>query len=121
MPRALEIVERRLGDRCCDPSARPSSTLRQARDVSTDFEVFAHPVRLQLLDVLARNEGRVCVCDLEASVPVKQPTVSHHLRLLREAGLVEREKVGLWMYYRVRRDALRDLRARVTRTLASLG
>jgi ArsR family transcriptional regulator, arsenate/arsenite/antimonite-responsive transcriptional repressor len=121
MPRVLEIVERKLGDRCCDPSARPSSTLRQAREVSMDFEVFAHPVRLQLLDMLAHNAGRVCVCDLEASVPVKQPTVSHHLRLLREAGLVESERVGQWMYYRVSRDALAALRARVTRTLARLG
>jgi ArsR family transcriptional regulator, arsenate/arsenite/antimonite-responsive transcriptional repressor len=77
-------------------------------------------VRLQLLDILARNEGRVCVCDLEASVPVKQPTVSHHLRLLREANLVESEKVGQWVYYRVRRDALRAMRARVVDTLEAM-
>ena len=82
MPRTLEIVERRLGDRCCDRSARPSATMREASALARDFDVLAHPVRLQLLDVLARNEGRVCVCDLEAAVPVKQPTVSHHLRLL---------------------------------------
>ena len=54
--------------------------------------------------MLARNEGRVCVCDLEAAVPVKQPTVSHHLRILRDAGLVESEKSGQWVYYHLRRD-----------------
>ena len=94
--------------------------MREASAVARDFDVLAHPVRLQLLDMLARNEGRVCVCDLEASVPVKQPTVSHHLRLLREANLVESEKVGQWVYYRVRRDALRALRERVVDTLATM-
>ena len=94
--------------------------MREASALARDFDVLAHPVRLQLLDVLARNEGRVCVCDLEASVPVKQPTVSHHLRLLREANLVESEKVGQWVYYRVRRDALRAMRARVVDTLEAM-
>ncbi|MGQ0643235.1 MAG: ArsR/SmtB family transcription factor [Gemmatimonadaceae bacterium] len=90
----------------------------EALQIADDFDVLAHPVRLQLLDVLARNEGRVCVCDLEVAVPVKQPTVSHHLKLLRAAGLIEREKVGLWAYYRVDRAALARLRERVTATLA---
>ena len=114
MPRTLNIVERRLGERCCDPTARPSRPLREARAVAADFELLGHPIRLQLLDVLGRHEGRVCVCDLEASVPVKQPTVSHHLRLLRQAGLVESEKVGQWVYYGLRRDALQVVRDRVS-------
>ena len=109
MSKALAILDRQLGDRCCDVNARPS---RSHAD-----ENLAHPVRLQLLDVLARNEGRVCVCDLEAAVPVKQPTVSHHLRLLREAGLIESEKVGQWVYYRIRRDEARALRDRVQQVL----
>lgn len=113
MSRTLEIVDRQLGDRCCDISARPTRTHAEAERIATDIEMLAHPVRLQLLDVLARNEGRVCVCDLEAAVPVKQPTVSHHLRLLREAGLIESEKVGQWVYYRIRRDAARALGERV--------
>jgi ArsR family transcriptional regulator len=115
--RTLEIVDRQLGDRCCDISARPSRTYGEAAAVATDLETLAHPVRLQLLDVLTRNEGRVCVCDLEAAVPVKQPTVSHHLRLLREAGLIESEKVGQWVYYRIRREAARALRERVQQLL----
>ena len=117
MTRTLEIVDRQLGERCCDISARPSRTYPEATRLATDFETLAHPVRLQLLDVLTRNEGRVCVCDLEAAVPVKQPTVSHHLRLLREAGLVESEKVGQWVYYRIKRDEARALRDRVTQVL----
>jgi ArsR family transcriptional regulator len=117
MPRTLEIVERRLGERCCDPTARPSRSLSEARRVASDFELLANPIRLQLLDMLARHEGRVCVCDLEASVPVKQPTVSHHLRLLREAGLIESEKVGQWVYYHVHRPALAAMRSRLADTL----
>ena len=117
MTRTLEIVDRQLGDRCCDVRARPSRTHAEATEVASDLENLAHPVRLQLLDVLARNEGRVCVCDLEAAVPVKQPTVSHHLRLLREAGLIESEKVGQWVYYRIKRDSARALRDRVQQVL----
>lgn len=115
--RTLEIVDRQLGERCCDVSARPSRSYSEATSLAADLEQLAHPVRLQLLDVLSRNEGRVCVCDLEAAVPVKQPTVSHHLRLLREAGLVESEKVGQWVYYRINRDATRDISNRIQRVL----
>jgi ArsR family transcriptional regulator len=120
MTTALPVLERKRGERCCNPAARPSLSARDAQRLTTDLEVLAHPMRLQLLDVLARNEGRVCVCDLEASVPVKQPTVSHHLRLLREAGLVEVERQGLWAYYSVNRQALDGLRDRIAGRLEAL-
>ena len=112
---------RRRGERCCEPSARPAVRTGDAERLTADLAILAHPVRLQLLDVLLRNEGRVCVCDLEAAVPVKQPTVSHHLKLLREAGLVASERDGLWAYYHVRRDALATLRARIAAGLGALG
>lgn len=117
MTSELPVLDRRLGDRCCDIGARPSRTHAEAESLAGDFDILAHPVRLQLLDILARNEGRVCVCDLEASVPVKQPTVSHHLRLLREAELIESEKVGQWVFYRIRRNAAQAMRARVEQVL----
>lgn len=112
---------RKLGERCCEPGAKPTLDSRAARQLAGDLHVLAHPVRLQLLDVLARNAGKVCVCDLEAGVPVKQPTVSHHLGLLREAGLVESERRGLWAYYFVRPHALAELRARIRGGLGDLG
>ena len=112
---------RRRGERCCGPAAKPAVRTAEAERLTADLSVLAHPVRLQLLDVLLRNEGRVCVCDLEAAVPVKQPTVSHHLRLLRDAGLVTSERDGLWAYYRVRRDALAALRTRIGAGLGALG
>lgn len=116
-----QIAPRRLGERCCDADARPSMTMAQAERATADLEILAHPVRMQLLDVLARKEGTVCVCDLEAAVPVKQPTVSHHLKLLRQAGLVHSEKQGLYAYYRVDRAALDRLRARIADRLAAFG
>ena len=116
-----QIAPRRLGERCCDADAGPSMTMAEATRATADLEILAHPVRMQLLDVLARKEGTVCVCDLEAAVPVKQPTVSHHLRLLRGAGLVHSEKQGLYAYYRVDRAALDGLRERIAQRLAAFG
>lgn len=112
--------ERKLGERCCDPGARPTVGVKAAGRLAEDLAVLGHPVRLQLLNVLAHSAGKVCVCDLEAAVPVKQPTVSHHLRLLREAGLVESERRGLWAYYYVRREALDRLRQRIGNGLSEL-
>lgn len=112
---------RRTGERCCDTDVQPSLTMAEAVRSTTDLEILAHPVRMQLLDVLARQEGTVCVCDLEAAVPVKQPTISHHLRLLREAGLVHSEKRGLFAYYHVDRGALDSLRERIAERLAAFG
>jgi ArsR family transcriptional regulator len=119
--RALPQIEtRRPGERCCDADALPRLSMEEATAVTSDLEILAHPIRLQLLDMLARKEGEVCVCDLETAVPVKQPTVSHHLRLLREAGLIRSEKRGLYAYYHVDRRALAALRKRIAAGLAVL-
>jgi len=84
-----------------------------AEQLARDLEIFAHPVRVQILDILTRRSEHVCVCDIESGVPVKQPTVSHHLRLLREAGVVGSERRGQWVYYYVNRTALDSVRARI--------
>jgi len=86
-------------------------------DMTREFALLAHPVRLQILDVLANGEGSVCVSDLEQAVPVNQATVSHHLRLLREAGLVGSEKRGLWAYYFVNEEAVAALKGRIVEGL----
>lgn len=122
--RALPVAPdepRALGERCCARDARPAISPRAAERLAGDADLLSHPVRVQLLALLARSEGRVCVCDLEAAVPVKQPTVSHHLRILREAGLVDSEKRGQWAYYFVHRPALDALRARLADGLAAFG
>ena len=74
---------------CCTPDLAPRITPESAKQLSDDLGILGHPIRLQILDMLAQRDGEVCVCDLEGALPVKQPTVSHHLRLLREAGLID--------------------------------
>ena len=121
MTSALVIEERELGTRCRDSTVEAGLSTAEAQQATNDLLLLAHPVRLQILDILARQEGKVCVCDIEAAVPVKQPTVSHHLRLLRDAGLVDCERHGLWDYYFLKREALAELRARITTRLDTLG
>ncbi|MEI7770387.1 MAG: metalloregulator ArsR/SmtB family transcription factor [Chloroflexales bacterium] len=98
---------------CCNPDLAPRIGPEAAQALSDDLSILANPIRLQILDMLAQRDGQVCVCDLEAALPVKQPTVSHHLKLLRAAGLIDCERRGLWAYYFVCRAALESLRARL--------
>jgi ArsR family transcriptional regulator len=124
MAETLQVVQphaRTPGARCCAPELTQQLTAQEAEQLSDDLQILAHPVRLQILDILAHNPGRVCVCDLEAALPVKQPTVSHHLKLLRAAGLIDYERHGLWAYYFVRREALDALRNRIMQRLQELG
>lgn len=102
---------------CCTPIPSVRLSTEAAQRLTDDLTILANPIRLQILDLLARSDGDVCVCDLESALPVKQPTVSHHLRLLREAGLIDCERRGLWAYYFVQREALAALRQRLAAQL----
>jgi len=77
------------------------------------FAALADPNRLRLLEILGRHGGKVCVCELVEALPLSQPTISHHLRVLRSAGLVDYEKHGVWAYYHTRRETLRELQAQL--------
>lgn len=118
---SLQILPGKTREACCQPDLQPALDALQVDELTSDLDVLAHPVRLQILAVLAASESPVCVCDLEALVPVKQPTVSHHLKLLRAAALVDSEKRGLWAYYHVRRDEMDRLRRRIAAGLGRLG
>lgn len=118
MDRTLAVL-RKPGERCCGTGS-PALDADEVEALTTDLEVLAHPIRLRLLAELAGSPDPVCVCDLEASVPVKQPTVSHHLKLLRAAGLVDSEKRGLWAYYYVRRGELDRLHRRIAAGLGRI-
>src|SRR4051812_7729043 len=115
----LGSTARKLGTRCCDGMAAPLS-VEVAQQFSDDLQIMAHPVRIQILTILAASAGQVCVCDLESALPVKQPTVSHHLKLLRDAGLIDCERHGLFAYYFVNRTALAELRSRILEPLDQL-
>jgi len=99
---------------------QPRLDAEAARALGADLAILGHPVRLQILDILAQSDGHVCVCDIEHAVPVKQPTVSHHLKLLREAGVINCVRRGQWAYYFIRPETMGALRGRVAAWLDSL-
>jgi ArsR family transcriptional regulator len=86
---------------------REPLTPEQSVQATVVFKALADPVRLQLFSLIASHDGgQACVCDISPAVDVSQPTVSHHLKVLRTAGLLESERRGSWMHYRVVPDAL---------------
>ncbi len=103
--------KRPAGERCCEPVVYPDVERDQAVRLAEVAKALGDPIRLQLIDVLRKHAGKVCVCELVPLFDVSQPTVSHHLRVLRDAGLVGSEKRGLWAYYYVNPGALGDLAA----------
>ena len=102
-------VKRAKGEVCREPVARPDLDPMQAQRIASLGRALSDPIRVQLLDVLRGHAGQVCVCELVPLFEVSQPTVSHHLRVLRDAGLVGSEKRGLWVYYFVVPGAMDDL------------
>ena len=97
---------------CCSPLlAEPLST-EQAERMAPLLKALADPVRLRLLSLVASHQGgEACICDLNDAFDLSQPTISHHMKVLHEAGLVDRDKRGVWVYYRVRPQALASLAA----------
>ncbi len=73
------------------------------------FKAIASPVRLQMVDLISRLGGQICVCDIESQFELSQPTISHHLKILREAGIIDCERRGQWLFYFARREALTRL------------
>jgi ArsR family transcriptional regulator len=102
------------GEPCCEPVAYPDVEREQAVRLAAVAKALGDPVRLQLVDVLRKHAGKVCVCELVPLFNLSQPTVSHHLKILRDAGIVDSERRGLWAYYYVIPDALQDLTAWLT-------
>jgi ArsR family transcriptional regulator len=97
---------------CCSPLVREPLTEDWAGDLSQMFKALGDPVRLRLLSLVASHEGgEACVCDLSAAFELTQPTISHHLKVLRQAGLLECERRGTWVYYWVVPSALAQLSA----------
>jgi len=86
---------------CCEPLSAQPLAEEQAADLAAMFKALGDPVRLRLLSLIASRD-EICVCDLTPAFELSQPTISHHLKLLRQAGLVDSERRGTWVYYRVR-------------------
>ena len=108
MSKQLPIVEAL----CCAPMLRAPLTEAQSVELATVFKALADPVRLRLLSLIASHaEGEACVCDLTDAFDLTGPTISHHLKVLREAGVIEGDRRGTWIYYRVQPQVLAQLSA----------
>jgi ArsR family transcriptional regulator, arsenate/arsenite/antimonite-responsive transcriptional repressor len=104
--------KRTIAAACCTPVGSVDFDERDAAELAKGFAALADPVRLRLLSLIASvGAGGACVCDLIGPSGRSQPTVSHHLKVLREAGLVTSEKRGTWAWYHVEQERLRRLRA----------
>lgn len=111
-PILLEIPE----TLCCAPITRDAMSVGDAATLATKFKAIGDPTRLRLLSLVAANAGNgACVCDLTGPVNLSQPTVSHHLKVLVEAGILTRSKRGTWSFYAIVPGAL-DALADVLRT-----
>jgi ArsR family transcriptional regulator len=100
---------------CCPPVLHAELTQADAVQLAAAFKAIADPARLRLLSFLgAQPSGEACVCHLTAPLDLTQPTVSHHLKVLFDAGLLERERRGTWVYYRLAPARLAALRAALT-------
>jgi ArsR family transcriptional regulator len=102
-------VKRPAGEPCCEPLVHPAVSPAAAERIAAVARALSDPIRVQLVDVLRKHAGKVCVCELIPLFDVSQPTVSHHLKVLREAGLVDVERRGLWAYYYVKPDSAKEL------------
>ncbi len=101
-------TKRAAGEPCCVPVVYPEVDRDRALRLATVAKALGDPIRLQLVDVLRKHAGKVCVCELVPLFDVSQPTLSHHLKKLRDAGIVDSERQGLWAYYYVVPGSLDD-------------
>jgi ArsR family transcriptional regulator len=104
-------TRRPAGQPCCEPVVYPGVERDHAVRMAAVAKALGDPVRVQLVDVLRKHAGKVCVCELVPLFDLSQPTVSHHLKVLRQAGIAGSERQGLWAYYFVIPDALGELSA----------
>jgi ArsR family transcriptional regulator len=103
------------GEACCTPIARERLPAEAAAVLAPAFKALGDPVRLRLMSMIASAPGgEICVCDLTPAFELSGPTISHHLRTLREAGLVDADRRGTWVYYRARAGVLQQLATLLT-------
>lgn len=99
MKKELELTEKQTDDAYCEPTVRLTLNSKQTDYAKQLFAALADETRLTILNLLAESDGEVCVCDITASFKLGQPTISHHLKILRDAGFIKGEKRGKWVYY----------------------
>jgi ArsR family transcriptional regulator len=112
MSKSLAVPSPTESIACCSPLAHEPMSRQQADHIAPLLKALADPVRLRLMSLVASHVGgEACVCDLAGAFDLSQPTISHHLKVLHECGLLVREKRGVWVYYRAQTEALANLAA----------
>jgi ArsR family transcriptional regulator len=112
---SLTLLDQATGEPCCPPMAQQRVGAVAAAELAVAFKALGDPVRLQLMSLIASAPGgEICVCDLTPSFEVSGSTISHHLKTLREAGLVDAERRASWVYYRPRPGLMRQLATLLT-------
>ena len=117
MSKSLVVLDPAGAAACCPPLAAQPLSQAQADQIAPLLKALADPVRLRLMSLVAsRPGGEACVCDLNDAFDLSQPTISHHLKVLHDAGLLDRDKRGVWVYYQVRTAVLASIGALVAAT-----
>ena len=113
---ALQVTprKRRVGKvggdvTCCSPTPIATLQVQETVTLTKVLRALADPTRLQIVTLLAQHAGEVCVCDITRTCELDQSTISHHLRLLREAGIIDVARHGVWAYYFMRESALQPV------------
>jgi ArsR family transcriptional regulator, arsenate/arsenite/antimonite-responsive transcriptional repressor len=114
-PTVLPVTDLGAGEGCCPPINAHRVPAETAAALAPAFKALGDPVRLQLMSMIASApDGESCVCELTPAFSLSGPTISHHLKTLREAGLVQAQRRGTWVYYRAQPELLRQLASLLT-------
>jgi len=112
MSKSLIVLDPPGAVACCPPLTAQPLSQAQAEQIAPLLKALADPVRLRLISLVASHPGgEACVCDLNDAFDLSQPTISHHLKVLHDAGLLDRDKRGVWAYYKIRTAALASVAA----------
>ena len=116
MEKKLKVLQ---AETCCAPVVRTTLNNEQAEKIAKVFASLSDPNRLAIVNLLAESQGEVCVCDITDSFKLGQPTISHHLRILKEAGLVTADKRGKWVYYSLVKGPAEEIKLMVDHLLGA--
>ncbi|MEI6046184.1 MAG: metalloregulator ArsR/SmtB family transcription factor [Chloroflexota bacterium] len=122
MKKELTLIKNTVADlgACCKSTIQPALNQTQAEQAANLFAALADPTRLTILNLLAKSQGEVCVCDITASFKLGQPTISHHLKILRDVGLITGDRRGKWVYYSLVRSQVASAKNLIQEVVGTL-